>query len=89
MQFIGGRNVDLNNVKITFDDAPGELELGTVWKVDSDMNLLQVITDTDHEDGIAQFADCESIARYISDFYCCDHRKPEGLSEFLGKIRKL
>jgi len=89
MNFIGGRNVDLNNVKITFDDAPGELELGTVWKIDSDMNLLQIITDTDHEDGIAQFADCESIARYISDFYFYDYKKPEGLTEFLEKVRKL
>ena len=40
MNFIGGRNVDLNNVALTFDDAPGELELGTIWKVDGDMNLL-------------------------------------------------
>jgi len=78
MNFIGGRNVDLNNVALTFDDAPDEL--GTVWKVDSDMNLLQVISDTDHEDGIAQFVTCEAIADYIENFYFHDAFKPRGLS---------
>jgi len=86
MDFIGGLNVDLNNVHLTFDDTSGGL--GTVWKVDGDMNLLQCNTDTIHPDGVAQFVDCEAIADHIETFYCCDRKKPEGLTEFLEKVRK-
>jgi hypothetical protein len=93
-EFIGGRAVELKEFDLEFKDYEEIGELGTVWRVllpgiYTETVLVQRISDTDLEDGIAEFNDVEELIEELENCYDFDDEEfKQKFNEFINRLKE-